>query len=229
MVSDDILEIKDVFLKTGNWIIGNIFKKNFNNKEVTPQIKISTTTWGLYYILEKYNYLEKSTQSPDSLLNNLPINLKKYWFRGYLDGDGCVRFKNKKYMSLVFASSYNQNWNFLMKICEEMKIRYLIRQYSNKLGGYSQFTIYRKYDVLNFCEFIYDDFDNIGLKRKHNKFLEIERYIKNKDLNGWTNIKNKWLLDNYDVLGGKKCSEYLGKSLTSIYNKIRHLKEIRKE
>ena len=224
MSADDILDVKNIFLKTGNWRISQPFKKFFNNKEVKSQIKISTTTWGLYYILEKYNYLEKSSVSPDDILNKLPLNLKKYWFRGYLDGDGCIRIKDKKYMGVVFAGSYEQNWNFLISLCESLNIKFLIKKYIVKLGKYSQFVIYKKYDTLKFCEFIYDDFNNIGLKRKYDKFIEIKKYVTNREINGWTEQKIKWLTANYKILGGKKCSEHLNKSLGSIHNKIRYLK-----
>jgi hypothetical protein len=225
MSADDILEIKDIFLKTGNWRISPPFKKFFNNKEVKSQIKISSTTWGLYYILEKYNYLQKSSVSPDYLLNNMPQNLKKYWFRGYLDGDGCIRFKDKKYMSIVFAGPYNQNWNFLINLCKSLDIKFYIKKYEVKLGGYSQFVIYRKNDVRAFCNYIYEDFNDMGLKRKYEKFLEIDKYIIAKELNGWTNQKIRWLMKNYKILGGRQCAEYMGKSLESVYNKIRYLKK----
>ncbi len=228
LVSDDISNIKDVFLKTGNWRISTQFKKFFKGKEVNPQIKISTTTWGLYHILEKYNYLQKSTASPDDILSELPQNLRRYWFRGYLDGDGCIRFKNKKYMGVVFTGTYNQDWNFLINLCESLNIKFLIEKFVVKLGGYSQFIIYKKYDVLKFCKFIYDDFDDIGLKRKYYKFLEIEKYITIKESNGWTEQKIKWLLENYETLGGKECSKYLGKSLESVYNKIEYMKRRKK-
>lgn len=228
LVSDDISDIKDVFLKTGNWRIGTQFKKFFKGKEVNPQIKISTTTWGLYHILERYNYLRKSTVSPDDILSELPPNLRRYWFRGYLDGDGCIRFKDNKYMGVVFAGSYNQDWNFLINLCKSLSIKFLIEKFVVKLGGYSQFIIYKKYDVLKFCKFIYDDFDNIGLKRKYCKFLEIEKYITIKESNGWTEQKIKWLLENYETLGGKECSKYLGKSLESVYNKIEYMKRRKK-
>lgn len=94
-IESDINEVIPIFLKTGNWMISNSIKKYFNNNQVKTQKKISTTTWGLFNILEKYGFLNKSIGCPINLLNIIPYNLKKYWFRGFLDGDGCIRLGKK--------------------------------------------------------------------------------------------------------------------------------------
>lgn len=180
-IESDINEVIPIFLKTGNWMISNSIKKYFNNNQVKTQKKISTTTWGLFNILEKYGFLNKSIGCPINLLNIIPYNLKKYWFRGFLDGDGCIRLGKKYGSSIVFSGPYNQNWLFLENLCNELKIaNFLIDRRIVKLGGHSYFTIYRKNDVKILGNFLYSNYDNIGFSRKYKKYLDVIERMNNK-------------------------------------------------
>lgn len=222
-VEEDIDEVINIFKKTGEWIISPPIKKYHNNKEVKTQKKIWTSTWELCNILKEYGYTKKSVDSPDFLLSIIPNNLIKYWFRGYLDGDGCIRYRENKGSSIVFASSINQNWNFLIKLCQKNNFQYTITKYTNKLGGYSHFVIYKKNDVQNFCKFIYEEFDNIGFSRKYGKFLKIIEYNKNREKKTWSEYEKNWLKNNYNNLSAKECSKHLNKTIYSIYSMIKKL------
>lgn len=179
-VESDINEVIPIFLKTGDWMISNSIKKYFNNNEVKTQKKISTTTWGLFNILKKYGFLNKSIGCPINFLNKIPDNLKNYWFRGFLDGDGCIRLGKKYGSSIVFSGPYNQNWLFLENLCNELKIHFLIDRRIVKLGGHSYFTIYRKNDVKILGDYLYSNYDNIGFSRKYKKYLIVIERINNK-------------------------------------------------
>lgn len=181
-IQSDIEEVIPLFLKTGDWLISKPLKKFFNDNEVKTQKKISTTTWGLYEILKDYGYLTKTNGCPIYMLNKIPNKLKKYWYRGFLDGDGCIRLGKKYGSSIVFSGPYNQNWLFLEELCRFLGIHFLIDRRMVKLGGHSYFTVYRKNDVKILGEFIYSEYDNIGFSRKYKKYLDVMTRI-NKTIN----------------------------------------------
>ena len=181
-IKSDIEEVIPVFLKTGDWLISKPLKKYFKGNEVKTQKKIHTTTWRLYEILKDYGFLNKSYGCPISMINKIPNEFKKYWYRGFLDGDGCIRLGKKYGVSIVFSGPYNQNWLFLEELCDFLKIHFLIDRRIVKLGGYSHFVIHRKNDVKILGEYLYSDYDNIGFSRKYKKYLDIyERFNKQKN------------------------------------------------
>lgn len=173
-VESDINDVIETFLKTGDWYISKSIKKYHNGHEVKNQKKLYTSTWGLFNILKKYGFINKSHGSPMVMINKIPKHLLKYWFRGFLDGDGCVRDK-----SIVFASGYEQDWGFMVNLTKFLGISYGIYRNKTKLGGYSHFSIHRKNDIIIFGEYIYSDYDNIGFKRKNKKYSDIKKVILN--------------------------------------------------
>lgn len=178
-VQSDIEEVIPVFIKTGKWLISKPLKKYFKGNEVKTQKKIHTTTWGLFETLEEYGFLDKSTGCPIEMLNKIPNELKKYWYRGFLDGDGCIRLGKKYGSSIVFSGPYKQNWKFLEELANLLNIHFSIDRRMVKLGGYSYFTIYRKNDVKILGDYLYSDYDGIGFSRKYKKYLDIcERFNK---------------------------------------------------
>ena len=220
----DINEVIPIFNKTGEWRVSKTIEKTFNGKKVKNQKRISTSTWGLFDILSQYDYLNKSLSSPNKILNTIPNELKKYWFRGYLDGDGCIKIGKKYGVEVVFAGHYEQDWVFMMNLCNELKINFSIDKRIVKKGKYSHFRVNKKNDVKILGEFIYSEYDNIGFSRKYNKFLEVISYIKKKESILWNETETLFLIENYNKIGGKQCSTILNKNITSIYNKIRLLK-----
>ena len=166
----DINDIIGVFKKTGEWNISKPIKKYFNGKEVKTQKKVSTTTWGLFEILKDNDYINKSSMSPNKIIKLIPNDLKKYWFRGYLDGDGCIKLGKKYGVEIVFTGPYNNDWSFMINLCQSLGIDYSIDNRLVKLGGYSHFRINKKNHVKKICDYIYSDFDNIGFKRKYEKY-----------------------------------------------------------
>lgn len=220
----DINDIQPTFLKTGDWLISKVIKKTHNGKRVKNQKKLSTTTWDLFEILRDNDYIIKSYSSPKKILNLIPNNLKKYWFRGFLDGDGCIKLGKKYGVEIVFAGNYEQNWDFMVELCTELDISFSIDKRVLKKGRYSHFRINKKNDVVKICDYIYSGYDNIGFSRKFKKYLNVVSYVKDKEKLYWNEKDIKFLKENYKIIGGKKCSELLNKSLHSIYNKIKSLK-----
>jgi len=221
-VKSDLLEVVPIFQRTGEWSVTTIKKSN-KNIEMRPQLKISTTTWGLSDILVDYEFGNKSEMSPDKLLSKIPKSLKKYWFRGYLDGDGSI-IVTKNSLGVVFASSYNQNWSFMGNLCSELGIKGVINRYTVTGGGYSHFSVRRKTDVRCLCDYIYSSYDGLGFSRKYEKYNEVLRYIDSKSELFWSDADVDYLINNYRILGGVVCATKLNRNPTSIYNKIRSLK-----
>jgi hypothetical protein len=221
-VEKDMEEIKNVFMKTGDWIYSNPIKKYHKEKEVKTQRKLSTTTWNFYDLLYEYGYNNKEN-GEITVLDLIPKDLIKYWFRGFLDGDGCIRLGSKYGISVVFAGPLNQNWSFLHKMCENMLINYRIDKLTNKLGGYSHFIVHRKNDVKKILDYIYSDYDFIGLSRKYEKYKKICDYIEVKSKKFWSESDTNFLTINYPKIGGVACSKILNKKLHSIYNKSKQL------
>lgn len=222
-VQSDIEEVIPIFLKTGDWLISKPLKKYFKGNEVKTQKKIHTTTWGLYETLKEYGFLNKSYGCPINMIDKIPNKFKKYWYRGFLDGDGCIRLGKKYGSSIVFSGPYKQNWNFLEKLANFLNIHFLIDRRMVKFGGHSYFTIYRKNDVEILGKYLYSDYDNIGFSRKYKKYIDVCERFKENYNKFWSNEETKWLEENYHKLGGKKCAKKLNKNLTSIYNKVRNL------
>jgi hypothetical protein len=222
---DDINDVTEVFLKTGHWNISNPIIKTHNGKKVKTQKKISTSTWGLFDILKKNDYVNKSNSSPNKILSTIPKKLKKYWFRGYLDGDGCIKLGKKYGVEVVFAGPYNQDWSFMVDLCNELSINYSIDNRIVKIGGYSHFRVYKKNDVKMLCDYIYNDFDGIGFSRKYKKYINVLNYIKEKSVKFWDKKDEKFLIENYSKITSVECSKKLKKPLCSVYNKIRSLKK----
>jgi len=178
-VQSDIEEVIPTFLKTGKWLISNPIKKYFKGNEVKTQIKISTTTWGLFKILKKYNYLTKSNDCPIEMINKIPNEYRKYWYRGFLDGDGCIKLGKKYGSEIVFAGTKDDKWLFMIDLCDNLSIDYKIIRKTINNGGYSHFRVNKKVSVLKLGDYLYSNYDNIGFNRKYKKYLDVINRINN--------------------------------------------------
>jgi hypothetical protein len=159
------------------------------------------------------------------MLEKIPNNLLKYWYRGFLDGDGCIKLGKKYGVEIVFTGPYNQDWCFMKNLCEFLKIDYSIDNRLVKIGGYSHFRVNKKEHVKKLGEYIYNDFDNIGFNRKYKKYLDVINYIEKKSIKFWSVEDECFLIENYNKITGVECAKKLNKNINSIYNKIRTLKK----
>lgn len=221
----DIDDVINVFNKTGDWNISNPIKKYFNGKQVKTQKKLSTTTWGLFEVLKNNDYINKTNMTPNKIICKIPNELKKYWFRGYLDGDGCIKLGKKYGVEIVFAGPYDNNWSFMVNLCQSLDVNYSIDNRLVKLGGYSHFRVNKKSHVKKLCDYIYSDFDNIGFNRKYEKYLKVLKYIEEKSVNFWNENDELFIVKNYGKISSVECAKILNKKLSSVYNKIRTLKK----
>ncbi|MFW6246945.1 MAG: LAGLIDADG family homing endonuclease [bacterium] len=169
----------ETFLKilqfSGEW--RTFISDNTGSYSKTPK-KIATN-WisnrELGEFLIQCDYRNKTT-SPDKILGLIPIHLKKYWFRGFFDGDGSATIKPKGHRSMAFTSSDKQNWSFIINLFNEINIlNYKHRIIESRGGKSSQIRITNKRDLMVFDNYLYDDYDEsqMGLYRKRILFKNL--------------------------------------------------------
>lgn len=170
--SDDFLDIKDTILKTGKWSISKRDNSAYRWKHHSKAY-ISSKVLAIY--LSDLNYTSKSEYSACLVLETIPNNLKKYWFRGLFDGDGSI---NASGSSICIASSIDQDWKYMQKICDDLRIdNFKVLQSVSKKGHKSSiFSIRDRNSVLKFLDYIYDGRkqDSIGFYRKYAAYLDFK-------------------------------------------------------
>ncbi len=179
-----------LFLKTGKW---KYYSWQPKNKKWKKACQIKTTNLPFVNFLLENDYKSKSYESADKILSIIPQELKHYWFRGLLDGDGTIRTTDNGSHSISFSSSVNQNWNYLESLCKELNLEYhIIKEHRNGHAG-SSFNVYGMYKTIKFCEYIYNGYpeDDIGLKRKYDKFLQLKTTEEKNRYKGVSEMKNK--------------------------------------
>lgn len=173
---DDMLNIENTIMMTGNWkkYVRNGRFRNENICKDSICYKIGFKK--LYEIFKNYDYSEKSKISPYKVMESIPKNLLHYFYRGIIDGDGCF-YVNKKNYNYQFSvsSTYEQNWEYMIELSNYLGIKFFkINKIKNTKGDFSYFRITNKNDILKIGSYIYgEQYDNIGLTRKYNKFQSI--------------------------------------------------------
>jgi hypothetical protein len=174
---EDFDKIKHIFKKTGNWRFYD--RKPPGNRAV--QTTAHTSNSVIKNFLSENDYLVKSNNSADKILNKIPNNLKHYFFRGVVDGDGCFYVKlktdkNKVCRHCSIGGTLQQDWGFLEKLFnKKLKIKFSIERTTRENGKYSKVMLTNKESIESFGNYIYEGFpkDSMGLKRKYEKFIGI--------------------------------------------------------
>lgn len=171
ILKNDGEELINIFNEIGYYRL-HYMKENGKNKEKTI---FALSSVELCNIFNEYDYKLKSKLSPTKILSLIPDNLKCYFYRGLIDGDGCFYMNKKQYTyQFILVSTYEQDWSYMVELCEKLNIsKYRIDHNKNKKGKSSSFRICRRDDIKILGEYIYKDYDEIGLKRKYNKYKEL--------------------------------------------------------
>lgn len=180
-VAEDLEKLEWIFDKTGKW--RKFYSKQLNCKD---QLLIYTNNKPLRQFLEENDYIAKSTASADKILSKIPDHLKHYWFRGLVDGDGCfyINQENGNNMfQFTIASSYEQDWGFVENLLKTLNIKYVIQKNEQKRKNKStthssKIRITSRYSINKLGNYLYQNIenDNIGLKRKYEKYLKVKVY-----------------------------------------------------
>lgn len=178
-------DIKDTMFEIGGWNIQTRQRTRAGKLFGKVQMKFVASNKFLVEHLKRFGFSNKSIDSPEKILEAIPLGLRRYFWRGYFDGDGCVYFsKNFRTKSMNFWGSTGQDWSSLINVYDSLGLKYYVKKYkrTSKSGKvYKSSTVYvtNGVDIVKFLDFIYLDRENdkIGLTRKYNKYLEIKSYV----------------------------------------------------
>lgn len=179
ILEDDMRELKPIFDKLGKW---NYYVRTYENSTWRNAETMMTNNKRIFNFLTDYDYNKKSVVSPDKILSKIPDDLKSYFILGLSDGDGCFYYYNPKKGStqrqFSITSSYEQDWSYMIKLCDDMGIKHKVKLSSGvnpktgNVNSSSQFRITNKVGIQKLGEYLYKSFDvdGIGLPRKYNKY-----------------------------------------------------------
>lgn len=179
-VREDIEAIRSTFNKTISW---NISYRNRSYRK--PQATLQTSNRHLFDFLYQHGYGAKTNGSATAILNLIPENLRQFWFRGLIDGDGCW-YINKRLSLRQFSvsSCFDQDWSYLENLLNTLNIQY---KTTKRIQGKNKHSVVRVTGFENLIKlgsYIYDSYadDHIGLQRKYNKWIEIRDSYHRDDL-----------------------------------------------
>ncbi len=170
----DLKDFKKILTLVYNW---SIYKRKTNkdNPQWLESYVFSFNNAIIHKHFIEMDYHLKSHINPTKILNYIPEKFHKYWFRGYIDGDGCFYCNPKQCLrQFALSSTYEQNWKFMFDLCDRLSIKNgKVQKRQLVKSAYSSFRICNKEGIQKLCDYIYGDkWDGIGLKRKYNKYLE---------------------------------------------------------
>jgi len=163
-VSDDIEIIQPIFNKFADW---RIYHRNRPNRR--PQSMLALTTKEMCEFLIENEYKPNSSKPANSILSHIPEELKSYWFRGLIDGDGCwyhkaaSKYSAKRQFSLT--SNYEQDWSYFESLLMSFNIKYRIDKLISPKGHKcSRLYIENKHGFITLGNYIYSDFENYPMR-----------------------------------------------------------------
>jgi hypothetical protein len=186
IIKDDMENIKPILDSIGTWTYSERQRKNW--KVIS---RATTSNKRLIEFLKSHDYNIKSKTSADKILSKIPNELKHYFFRGLIDGDG---FIDSSRIRTSISSNLEQDWSYINNLCYKLNIKGNNYKFKNK---YSYSTIeFNGINAIKFCDYIYND-KFFGLNRKYNKYLEMKNRYENSKIY-LLNIKKKESLFLYN-------------------------------
>jgi hypothetical protein len=198
-----IEKLHEFFNKKGK--ISYLKEKPFNSKNLKyickAQIVYDLNDVGCLEILSKYGLCKNKTQYGKLNLTLIPFELQKHFWRGMIDGDGCIYYNEKtKRGGMQLTGSYDTLLNF------QEFIKKTLNKDKNIVKDKTIFTIKLRENLSKeLCEIIYKD-SSVYLERKYKKaliFLNTEFKYSHKKI---ILERNKEIL-NFETI--KKASEFL--------------------
>jgi transcriptional/translational regulatory protein YebC/TACO1 len=173
ILKEDMDDLEPLFQNNGKWY--SYLRKRENRNDTKS---LSCYNPDFVKSLITYDFDNKSILSPLKIWNKIPDILKKFFFRGVIDGDGCfyINKKNSAHQFTVY-STYEQDWTLYEQILTELNCKFSINRHISKIKNSksSCLRISNKKDIIKLINWLYEGYeqDNIGLKRKYNKALKI--------------------------------------------------------
>jgi hypothetical protein len=169
IIKEDYLDIGKIFQCFGKW---SEKSRQKTGCKITTCATLFDNVLGAFLKLNDYD--KKSVVSPSKILKVIPVVLHKYFWRGFIDAEGCFGW-NKNYGYFQITGSYDQKWSNFENVLKNLNIKYTLAKLSYYDNRTSRISIYSKPDIATLGKFIYADKQNLCLKRKYKKFLNITR------------------------------------------------------
>lgn len=162
----------------------DFIKWNVNSREK----KLGSKTYKLGVIkksdIELGNFLkekgafEKSYNST-KIIETIPNKYLYLFFRGYIDGDGCISTKNKINRRSYFSvtGDRNKDWSDFEYLFNLLEIKHKISYNDRVKNSSSYLEISNRMDISKIYDYLYQDNTDIGLNRKKILFEEIKNRI----------------------------------------------------
>lgn len=173
IIKDDFITLKPILESIGKF---NYYERKPKFKSWKTTVNIITNNKRIFNFLVENDFDKKSYTSADKILSKIPNDLKHYFFRGLIDGDGCFYYYKPKIGSTLrqfaISSTIDQDWTYFENLCKELNIEYKIKRIKGDKSSYSSLRICNKNGISNLGYYIYNniEIDQMGLKRKYEKF-----------------------------------------------------------
>jgi len=170
-LEEDMNVFMKYFKESGTW---NIYKRK-GRISGKGMINLYTNNKKLANFLTENDFRNKSIAAPYKIISRIPDDIKHYFFRGWIDGDGCFYFNKKNSCRQFYLSgAIKQDWGPVSNLFDGMGLKYSICRIKNK-HSYSCIRVTNKKDIDKIGNYIYKKFetDKIGLNRKFDKLQKI--------------------------------------------------------
>lgn len=166
-VSEDANDFLPLFYQTGKWSV-----RTQQPKGCREATYVSTNNRPLAEFLNSMDYVAKSFAAATKILRHIPEPLRRYWWLGCLDGDGCFTL-GKRGQEIQISSSYEQDWTHFEQLAKELGIEYHLERRIAKRGKSSSIRIVKKASCIKFIHYLYPSGYEFGLKRKYQKAMKM--------------------------------------------------------
>lgn len=154
--------------------IGSFVFQHYSTKEghYVMQIKMGNAVIARY--LETLDYKVKSFVSPTKVLATIPDDLKRFFWLGYHDADGCFHEKDSK-CKMSFAGAFDQDWSDWMNLLDSLNCFGQLTRRTCADGRSSHVTVASRFDIQQIGNYLYKTYkeDGIGLPRKYETYCRI--------------------------------------------------------
>lgn len=217
IIEEDALNIIDS-IKSIDFI--KICTMNRHRKNRKPQMTIYFCNVKLYDDYFNKYFINKSFKSADILIDNIPLELRRYFYLGLIDGDGCFYINNVNTIrQFTITSSYEQDWKHMIDLFSSLGVKYGIKRVENKNGNKSSLIrVSNHNDIVKIYNYLYPNGYEFGLKRKHDKCSLIVNKIPKFKVNNSLINKESLIKNIEDGLSILEISSNLCCSWRKIYN-----------
>jgi hypothetical protein len=166
---EDFLNIWDLLKTLGFWKYRTRSRKNSTTKQCT----ISLCKQESMEFFKAYNFHKKLDGC--KLYFDLSENMKMFFIKGFLDGDGSISLHKDGSFRVSFNGDINQNWDFLEDYFQVYGLKYAIYKKERISGNgkthrCSVVEVLKNENKKKFCESLINS--DIGLRRKMNVFYK---------------------------------------------------------